>query len=206
MNLDVSAIEQQYTQLLNFVEQFAQYGPFAAILLTMIESLFPPLPLVVFVTVNVISFGLGWGYLYSFLGTFIGSYLMFLIISKYGRSRFEHMVHRSRRFDNLLHWIKEQGFVPIFVLLTFPFTPSIVVCGLAGLAGVKRDEYVTALFFGKLIMVFSLSYIGYNLAAFLHQPVKSVLLIAVTLSFSFIGKRLVAWYEKKIEIRKLKKL
>ena len=205
MNLDLAGIEQQYEQLSTIVKQMADYGPFAGILLTLIESLFPPLPLVVFVTINVIAYGFGWGYLYSFLGTFIGSYIMFLLISKYGKSKFEHMVHRSRRFDKLLHWIKGKGFVPIFILLTFPFTPSIVVCGLAGLAGVKRDEYIAALFFGKLIMVFSLSTIGYNIASFVDQPIKSVVLILLILSISFAGKRMVAWYEKRIEIHKEKK-
>lgn len=199
-------IEENYENLLQLLQRFAQYGPFAGIGLTMIESLFPPLPLVVFVTVNVIAYGFVRGYLYSFLGTFIGSYIMFLVFSKFGRSRFEHMVHRSKRLDNLLHWIKEQGFMPIFILLTFPFTPSIVVCGLAGLAGVKRDEYVVALFLGKLIMVLSLSFIGFNLSAFVQQPIKSLLFILATLSFSFIGKQLIAIYEKTIERRKRHKM
>lgn len=202
---ELANIEMQYEHLLDLIQQFARFGPFAGITLTMIESLFPPLPLVVFVTINIIAYGFFWGYLYSFLGTFIGSYIMFIIISKYGRKRFEKMVHRSRRLDNLLHWINEKGFTPIFILLTFPFTPSIVVCGLAGLAGVKRDEYVLALFLGKLIMVFSLSFIGYNMTAFVNQPIKSVLLIVMTLSISFLGKYLIAWYEKRVEKHRQKR-
>lgn len=206
MDLDLAGIEEQYEQLVIIVERFADYGPFAGILLAMAESLFPPLPLVVFVTINVIAYGFVLGYLYSFIGTFIGSYLMYLIIINFFKDRFEHMVHRSNRFDHLLHWIKEKGFVPIFVMLTFPFTPSIVVCGLAGLAGVKKDEYVLALFFGKMIMVFSLSYIGYNLASFFTQPVKSVALLAVIVVLSIAGRRLIAWYENKIRIRHREKL
>lgn len=205
-SMDLTMIESQYEQLNALIKQLANYGPFAGIILTMIESLFPPLPLVVFVTINVIAYGLWWGYLYSFLGTFIGSYIMFLLISKYGKRRFEKMVHRSSRFDHLIHWIKEKGFVPIFVMLTFPFTPSIVVCGLAGLAGVKRDEYVAALFFGKLIMVFSLSYIGYNVASFLQQPIKSVALILLIVAISLLGKRMISLYEKRLSDHHHKKL
>ena len=198
--MDFETIEMQYEQLSVLVKQLADYGPLAGILLTMSESLFPPLPLVVFVTINVIAYGLWLGYLYSFLGTFIGSYVMFIVISKYGKKPFEQMVHRSRKFDHLIHWIKTKGFVPIFVMLTFPFTPSIVVCGLAGIAGVKRDEYVAALFFGKLIMVFSLSYIGYNVASFIEKPIKSVLLILLIVLVSFVGKRLISAYEKRLKI------
>lgn len=204
--MDFESIEMQYEQLSILIRQLADYGPFAGILLTMIESLFPPLPLVVFVTINVIAYGLWLGYLYSFIGTFIGSYIMFVLISKFGKKPFEHMVHRSSKFDHLIHWIREQGFLPIFIMLTFPFTPSIVVCGLAGLAGVQRDEYLAALFFGKLIMVFSLSYIGYNVASFVQQPIKSVVLIFVIIAVSFAGKRLISVYEKRLQIRHHKKM
>ena len=131
---------------------------------------------------------------------------MFVIISKFGKKPFERMVHRSSRFDHLIHWIREKGFVPIFVMLTFPFTPSIVVCGLAGLAGVKRDEYIAALFFGKSIMVFSLSYIGYNVASFIQNPIKSIVLIIVIIVVSVIGKRLIGVYEKRLLRRHNKKI
>ncbi len=205
MQVDITGIEQQYEHIVSLVSRLADYGPFAGILLAMAESLFPPLPLVAIVTVNIIAYGFVLGYLYSFVGTLVGSYLMFLIISTWGKRHFEHMVHRSSKFDRLLHWIKEKGFVPLFVLMTFPFTPSIVVCGLAGLAGVKNDEYFFALLFGKMIMVFSLSYIGYNITSFFTKPIRSVLMIVMIVCVSFIGKKVVAWYEKRIDIRHSKK-
>jgi len=205
MDIDTVALTEQYELVLEFVARFAQYGPFAGILLAMVEAFFPPLPLVVFVTINVLAYGFWQGYLYSFIGTFIGSWLVFLIIRRFGHSRFSRLVHKSRRFDNLLHWIKDQGFVPIFVMLAFPFTPSIVVCGLAGLADVKKDDYFFALFFGKLIMVFSLSFIGYNVGSFISKPYKSFLLILLTVAVSLVGKRIIAWYEKKLEKKRSKK-
>jgi len=203
--LDIAMIEQQYQELAEVIKQLAQYGPFAGILMTMLEAFFPPFPLVVLVTVNVIAYGFVLGYLYSFIGTFIGSYIFYLLISTLGRRWFARMVHRSKRFDHLLSWIQDKGFVPIFALLAFPLTPSIIVSGLAGLAGVKKDEFVAALFLGKLVMVFSLSYIGYNVASFVQQPMKSVAMILVVVALSYLGRRIIGWYERKAEDRHRKK-
>ncbi len=205
MDFSTIDISGGYERLLELIEQFAQYGPFAGILLTMIEAFFPPLPLVVFVTINIFAYGFWPGYIYSFIGTFTGSWLMFMIIRRFGKSHFANLIHKNRRFENILHWIKGKGFMPIFILLTFPFTPSIVVCGLSGLADVRSEEYAIALFLGKLVMVFSLSFIGYNVQSFVTQPIKSILFILATLSISFIGKRFVIWYEKKVENHRLKK-
>lgn len=204
MNLDLASYEQQYESLSAIIKELAAYGPFAGILITMLEAFFPPFPLVALVTMNVIAYGFVLGYIYSFIGTFIGSYIVYLLISTFGKRRFERMVHRSNRFDHLLHWIKEKGFVPVFVLLAFPLTPSIVVCGLAGLAGVKKDEYVTALFFGKMLMVLSLSFIGYNVASFFEQPIRSIIMILAIVAISLLGKKLIAYYEKRIKERHLK--
>ena len=204
MDIDPLVIEEQYEQLLNLISQFSTYGPFAGILLTLVEAFFPPLPLVVFVTINVIAYGFFQGYIYSFIGTFIGSLAVYLLIDRFAKDRFRHMVHRSKRFDRLLAWIRDKGFVPVFVLFAFPLTPSIVVCGLAGLAGVKHDEYVVALFFGKAIMVLSLSTIGYNLASFVEQPLKSALLIGGVVMLSFLGRKIIQIYESKILEKKHK--
>jgi len=159
----------------------------------MIEAFFPPLPLSLFVTINVMAFGFFFGYIYSFIGTTVGSILVFFIIRKIGQERFQRRIERSKRLRNIFLWIKAKGFIPIFILLTFPFTPSIVVCGLAGLAGVKSKTYI-----GKMLMVLSLSFIGYNITSFVEQPIKSVILILVTLSVSFIAKKIIGIHERRL--------
>lgn len=189
-----------YETMLDLVERFSGFGPLGGILLAMIEAFFPPLPLSLIVTVNVVAYGFGLGYLYSWLGTFLGSMIVFFLIRKFGRKYFSGYIHKhaAGKFAHLLFWIKKKGFMPLFIMLTFPFTPSIVVCILAGLADVRTDQYVTALFFGKLIMVLSLSFIGYNVGAFVTQPLKSGLFIAGTLSISFIARAIIKIYERKV--------
>jgi uncharacterized membrane protein YdjX (TVP38/TMEM64 family) len=170
----------------------------------MIEAFFPPLPLSLFVAINVMAFGFWQGYLVSWIGTCVGSIIVFLFIKRIRTSRFQKLLYSNKKFENIFIWIKEKGFIPIFLLLTFPFTPSIVVCGLAGLAGVKTREYLSGLLLGKLIMVFSLSFIGYNIKSFLVKPVKSLILIFFTLLISYVAKKIIYWYEQKM-IKKCRK-
>lgn len=197
----------QYDNLIETIEQLAQYGPFAGILLAMVEAFFPPLPLSLFVTVNVVAYGFLRGYLYSWIGTFIGSSLVFLLIRRYGHKWANRYIghHEEGRFAHLLIWVREKGFMPIFVMLTFPFTPSIVVCALAGVANVKTYDYLLALFFGKMVMVMSLSFIGYNVKSFVEQPIKSVVFILITLSISVVAKQLLKFHENKLKRKQIQK-
>lgn len=189
---------------INLVDQFAELGGLVGVLLAMIEAFFPPLPLSLFVTINVMAFGFWQGYFISWIGTCIGSTIVFFLIKRFEKNKFQKLLYKNKKFENIFIWIREKGFIPIFLLLTFPFTPSIIVCGLAGLAGIKAREYILGLLFGKLIMVFSLSFIGYNIKSFMVQPLKSLFLILLTLSISFAAKKIINWYELKI-IRKSRK-
>ena len=191
-------------QLIALLSHFTALGPIGGVLLSMIEAFFPPLPLALFVTINVYAFGFLFGYIYSLIGTVIGSICMFYLIRWFGRRYIQKRLEKSKRLGNMFHWIHERGFLPIFVLLTFPFTPSILVCGLAALADVDHIQYIFATIFGKMLMVLSLSFIGYNVSSFFQQPLKSVLFILGTLLVSYIGRFAIGRYEKHIEHRRLR--
>ncbi|QUI22677.1 TVP38/TMEM64 family protein [Vallitalea pronyensis] len=186
-----------WEQMLNEIRSL---GMFAGVGLAMLEAFFPPLPLVVFVGINVAAFGFWLGYFYSWLGSSIGSIIVFLLIKKFGQKKFQQRIAKNEKIYNIFHWIKEKGFTPIFFLLTFPFTPSIIVCGLAALVGTRNKDYFSALILGKLVMIFSLSFIGFNLQNFIEKPMRSGILILSTLVISLIGKQLLKICEHKRRI------
>ncbi len=183
---------------IQFIESFGPFGFVAGILLAMIEAFFPPLPLAAFVTVNVITFGFWKGYLLSYVGTVIGSYCIFLIFGKFGKKHMNKYIEKHSKAKSLLKWIHDKGIFPIIVLMTFPFTPSVIVGGLAAFAQIRRKDYLIALIFGKLFMVLSLSFIGVNVKSFLAQPVRSVVFIGLTLGVSYAAKRLLVIYERRV--------
>ena len=180
------------------IDVFGPFGFIAGILIAMLEAFIPPLPLAAFVTINVITFGFIVGYILSYIGTVIGSYCVFLIFSKFGHKYMTGYIDRHAKAKSMLHWIHDKGIFPIIVLLTFPFTPSVIVSGLAALADIKPKNYLVALMAGKIFMVLSLSFIGVNIQSFVGQPIKSTIFIGLTLSVSFIAKYLLGRYEKSV--------
>lgn len=167
---------------------FAQLGPIAGILLTIIEAFIPILPLMLFVSINVLVYGFWQGYFYSWIGSVIGTISVFFLIKRFGRGLIRGKIEKNIKLQKTFIWIKKHGFFPIFILLSFPFTPSFLISGLSALAGVKNAIFIYSIIFGKLIMILSLSYIGYNIGEFFHQPIKSIIMISITIGFSVIGK------------------
>lgn len=192
-----------WNALVDYIAEVLQHltdlGPIGAILMTFIEAFFPPLPLVVFVTVNVAAFGFIQGYIYSVIGTIAGNILVFFLIKRFGNKRIQRVIQKRPRLKNLLIWIKDKGFGPVFILYTFPFSPSILVCGLAAFSDMKNRDYIWSAVLGKLVMVLSLSFIGYNVKSFLEQPIKSGLFILGTVALSYVGKYIIGRHEKHLE-------
>lgn len=186
-------------------ESFASLGPIAGILLVMVEAFLPFLPLSLFVAINVMIFGFWQGYLYSWLGNVFSSILLFFLIRKYWANRFYKKAHKNKKFWDAFSWIKKRGFIAIFLLLSFPFTPSFLICGLCALSGVKSETFVYSIIFGKLLMMFSLSYIGYNIKEFINQPIKSIILITITLCISLFAQMIFKSINKKGDFDSIKK-
>ena len=62
----------------SLLESFGNLGPVAPIVLAMVESFFPPLPLVAIVALNVAAHGGLLGFVYSWAGVALGGTVMFL--------------------------------------------------------------------------------------------------------------------------------
>lgn len=170
-------------------------GPFIGLLLPFIESFLPFLPLFVFVFANAGAYGLWLGFILSWAGTVAGSYVVFLIIRNYGRSRFLRFLTRHKRVQQLIGWVERNGFAPLFLLICFPFTPSALVNLVAGLSNMKKKTYLLILMAGKFVMIFTISFIGYDLKALLTQPIRTGIVIGIIVLLWLVGK----WFEKRLE-------
>lgn len=170
-------------------EKFSYFGPLYGISIAMLESFFPPLPLALFVTLNVMIFGPVFGYFYSWIGTCLGSGIVYLVLTKYGRRRFSKIELKHQWMSNASHWVNVKGGLAIFTLLCFPFTPSIAVAVLAALTGIKKRTYFKAFIFGKMIMIFILSTIGYNIHAAMEYPIRLIWALIIVVGVYLLGKK-----------------
>ncbi|OKO96201.1 TVP38/TMEM64 family protein [Geobacillus proteiniphilus] len=192
--MDMETIKQWFTldSILSLLEQYRSFGVLPGIAATLLESFFPILPMFVFVMANAAAFGLWKGFLISWLGASLGSLIVFWLTRKVGQKRFFHFVRRHPKVRQFMHWIERHGFGPLFLLYCFPFTPSALVNIVAGLSRISRQQFVLAVLLGKMIMVFTISFIGYDLKALIHQPLRTAMIAAVVLLLWYAGKRVEA--------------
>jgi len=169
-------------------------GPFAFIIGIMgpfLEAFFPPFPLAAIATFNVVSFGLVEGFIYTAIGSILGSYVLFLLLRKLHHFKWINKFYNNEKSFVMLKKVHEKGFWPIVVIMCFPFTPSCVVSFIAAVSKMDAKKYFYALLIGKSIMVSILTVLGYQVATILKRPEAAICsIIAILIIFYFIKKNL----------------
>ena len=110
--------------------------------LVMIESFIPILPLGAFVALNTNAFGFIPALLMSWLGTIIGSYLMFLFC-RYISNKFLFKLLSKKTKNKILKKINkfaEIKFTQLVLIITVPFTPSCFINLLAGVSNISKEK------------------------------------------------------------------
>ncbi len=176
--------------ILRWLDEYKDLGPFPGILLPMLEAFLPILPLVLFVAGNAAAYGFFWGVLFSWIGTVFGSVFVFLLVRRYAQQRFMLFLTKHNKTKSMLSWVERKGFGLLFVLYCFPFTPSALINVVSGLSKVSTLTFVLAVSLGKLVMVFFISYIGHDFFSIIREPVKMIVITAVIVVLWLFGKLL----------------
>lgn len=183
----------------SLVAHYRTLGPLIGVLLPFIEAFLPFLPLIVIVVANASSYGLLLGFLLSWLGTVLGSYAVFLITRKFGKHpRLQRFIGKEK-VQKLIKWVDMRGLSPLFILLCFPFTPSVIVNIVAGLSNIKKKYYLIALMLGKFFMIASMSVLGYDIGELLTDPLKLILAGVGIVLLWIIGKVIEKYLNKRVE-------
>jgi uncharacterized membrane protein YdjX (TVP38/TMEM64 family) len=177
-------------RVLELLKDYRALGPLPGIFLPMLEAFFPFLPLVLFVMANAAAFGLWLGFLYSWIGTCAGALLVFFIFRKLGQKKLFAFLSRNKKIQSLMKWVESHGFGPLFLMLCFPFTPSAAINIVAALSRVSVAQFILAVLCGKLVMIFTVSFIGYDIKALIYQPVRTGIVLVVIFVLWFVGKRI----------------
>ncbi|MEK3805748.1 TVP38/TMEM64 family protein [Bacillus sp. FSL H8-0547] len=201
--MELQAIMDYFTieRMMEFFKDYRSFGPLLGIGLPLLEAFLPFLPLVVFIVANANSYGLWFGFLYSWIGSCLGALILFFLVRKYGQERFFRFISRHQSVQKMMGWIERHGFGPLFILLCFPFTPSAAVNVVAGLSKVSIWQFCLAVMSGKLVMIFLVSFIGYDLRAIITQPERTLIAAVVIFLLWLIGKQV----EKRLNVRMLER-
>ncbi|HEY2494518.1 MAG TPA: TVP38/TMEM64 family protein [Paenibacillus sp.] len=188
--LDIMSIltEENIKEML---DRYRDFGPLPGILLTFMKSFIPPLPTFVIVGVNAAVYGLWLGFLYSWIGMIGGCMVTFLVVRKVASSPYLQKWAQKPKVQKSMIWVRRNAFSYVFLLSIFPVGPFVVINIAAGVARMRVLSFLIAVCFGKAIMIFYVSYIGYDLRRFVEHPFQLVYV------FLFIGLSL--FISKKIE-------
>lgn len=190
--MDFAALKEYATleNITNLLEQYRSLGPLPGIFLPMAEAFLPIFPLFLFVLANAAAFGLWKGFLISWIGATTGAFLVFIIVRRLGQQRFFRFLRKHHQVQKIMNWLERHGFGPLFLLLCFPFSPSSVINVVAGLSRIGIYQFLLAVILGKVVMIFTVSFVGYDIISLVKNPGKTAVVLIFIAILWVIGKRI----------------
>ena len=171
------------------LESFGDLGPLAPIFLAMVESFFPPLPLIAIVALNVAAHGGLFGFVYSWVGVMLGGTLMFLFWRRVLKQFFWKFASRSQKLEKAEQWVSRFDVSSLFMLSVLPFTPSSFMHFAFGMSDMDEGHYLRTVLLGKGAMVGMMAVFGQSLLSSLRNPGYLVLAIAIWGGMYWVSKQ-----------------
>ena len=182
----------------NSISTLSFLGPIAGIILIMIESILPILPLSVFITLNIITFGNTLGFLMSLIATITGCSISFFLFRKFRDKLYKFLGKKKQ--ENIQSWLKNLSKIPftsLAIIMAIPFTPAFFVNIAAGLSKMSYKKFFASLILGKTVMVYFWGYIGTSLLDSLTDVTVLIKIIVLLLVTYVISKKV----EKKFHVK-----
>ena len=171
------------------LESFGDLGPLAPIFLAMVESFFPPLPLIAIVALNVAAHGGLFGFVYSWVGVMLGGTLMFLFWRRVLKQFFWKFASRSQKLEKAEQWVSRFDVSSLFMLSVLPFTPSSFMHFAFGISDFDEKRYLITMLLGKGVMVAMMALFGQSLVSSMKNPVYLILAVVIWGAMYWASKR-----------------
>ncbi len=171
------------------LDSFGDLGPLAPITLAMVESFFPPLPLVAIVALNVAAHGGLLGFLYSWIGVALGGSIMFLLWRRVVKRYFWKIASRSSKLERAQQWVNRFDTSSLFMLTLLPFTPSSFMHLAFGISDFDEKRYLITMLLGKGVMMAMMAIFGQSLVSSMRNPVYLILAVVLWGGMYFVSKK-----------------
>lgn len=173
-----------------------QFGIPFGILLIILESIIPILPLGVFVAFNMMAFGNFLGFLISWTSTCVGCILSYFIFSKLFSKYLLGSMSKRRKLDKVVDAIRNIKFSKLVLIIALPFTPAFLVNIACGLTNVSFKKFLYSVLIGKLSIVYFWGYIGKSLLESITD-INTIIRLCVLLGVTYLISKLI---NKKLNI------
>lgn len=187
------------TFVTNSTEILTGLGPIAGVVLIILESVLPMLPLSVFITLNMVSFGSFFGFLISWLSTIVGCMLSFMLFRHFFSDKLYRFIKKKEqdRFANIMKTVSNINFSNLVILIAIPFSPAFLINIAGGLSKIKIEKFFLATMIGKMVMVYFWGYIGTTLLESLTDIMVLFKIAGLLVGAFFISKII----EKRLKLK-----
>ena len=181
--------------VIEFLKMQVQYnipiiGILFGVLIIILESMIPILPLAVFIAINMLVFGNIIGFIISWISTIIGCIIAFTICRKGLHNKLYSKINKDGRINNLMTKISNISFSNLVLITALPFTPAFAINIASGLSNISYKKFITAIAIAKLSIVYFWGFIG---TTFLESitDIKVLIELGVILFISFVISKIV---------------
>lgn len=182
-----------YIFIMNAIDALGVYGPLLGSLFIILESIIPPLPLFVFITINFVAFGKVLGFIISWICTCIGCILSYYLVKKLFRNWVVNKIKDVNLLTKCMNYVENLSLTQVTMILSIPFTPAFMVNIAAGLCNMNFKKFLTAILISKIFLVYFWGVVGTGLLESFHNPtslITVVVMIVIAYILSIVIKKL----------------
>ena len=150
-------------------------------------------------------FGAFLGTLISFLGITVGSFILFSVSQKLGRSFVTKYIspETHKKFDSILN-NKKRNLI-VFILYLLPGMPKDCLIMICALTNISAKEFMLYSMTARLPALFVSTYIGSNIADGKHVSAVIIIIVCIVLTLIaiFNKEKLLSLFTKKVKSNEL---
>lgn len=143
-----------------FIGSFGLWAPLAFIALFVLSTIF--IPSTPFMAAAGVLFGFWYGLIYTLIGCFLSSAIVFYISRRFGETEVENLI-RNKHLDFLAQYdrrLESGGVWDLIVLRIIPIMPFNVLNILMGVSKIKTRHYLIGTMVGLIPSVLATVYFG----------------------------------------------
>ena len=170
-----------YNFIMNTIDAMGVYGPLLGSLFIVLESIIPPLPLFVFITINFLAFGYVMGFIISWVCTIIGCVISYFLVKKFLRNFVVKKIKNVDLLNRCMHYIENMSLTKITVILAIPFTPAFMMNIAAGLVNMNFKKFFIAILISKIFLIYFWGFVGTSLVESFQNPSSLITVVVMML-------------------------
>lgn len=126
--------------------------------LMMIQNIITIFPILLLIMLHFISFGMIQGFLFSFIGTTLGTILCFWLARSISEKWINHFWQKQeKKLSYILNLISSYGVLMIVLLRSIPIMPSNLISIAAAVSPMRIKPYLLSTVIGNISMIWLLS-------------------------------------------------